>query len=93
MDANHTRASKRLEQVRAAWELSGAEMAVELDVKQPTVSRILNGILMPGRDLMFKVSALYYVPVAWWGEAAPEKESDPLPAKPKRYEDAAKGAA
>jgi transcriptional regulator with XRE-family HTH domain len=66
-------------------------MAEELDVKQPTASRLLNGLLAPGRELIFKIQGLYYVPAAWWGEEPlSDGEREPVPARPERY---AKGAA
>lgn len=60
-------------------------MGRDLDVKQATASRILNGLLVPGRDLMFAIQALYFVPVAWWGEEPAAVEDTPLPMRPARY--------
>lgn len=93
-----TRASCRLEQVRAGWGITGAKMAEELDVKQPTASRLLNGLLSPGRDLIFKIQALYLVPAMWWVEEPVSDETEPLPSRPDRYgpvavDDAVQGVA
>lgn len=83
--ANPTRASKRLEQVRVSWELTGADIARELGVEQPTASRLLNGRLLPGRSLAATIERLYLVPVAWWDLAPLEREREPVPNKPGRY--------
>jgi transcriptional regulator with XRE-family HTH domain len=85
-DPKHTRASRRLEAVRREWDISGAEIGRELDVKQATASRILTAHLIPGRDLLFKIQGLYFVPVAWWGEEPRDPEPEPLPVKPSRYD-------
>lgn len=67
-----TRALVALKQRSAG--LSGVDLAAELGVNQPFMSRVLAGKRLPGRVLAGRAENRYGIPFAWWDD---EIESTP----------------